>query len=670
MSFRLGIDTGGTYTDAVLMDAEAGVVRAAKALTTKHDLTLGVREAVARALGEAPPPISLVGLSTTLATNALVEGHGGPVALVLIGFGPDALERADLKEALRGDPVLFVPGGHDASGVEQAPLDEGLLLEEAARVAARVDAFAITGHFAVRNPAHERRAADLLTMATGKPVTASHQLTARLDGTRRALTTLLNARLIGDIHRLIDGVQRFLASRGIDAPLMVTKGDGSLVTAATALRSPVETILSGPAASVVGAAHLSGLKDVMVSDIGGTTTDIAFLKDGRPELDLNGARVGRFRTMVEAIAVHTSGLGGDSEARHDEQKRLVLGPRRAVPLALLAGQHPQVLAEMRRQLERPFWRPLDGMFALRLRSLDVPASLSRLQREVWEWLDSGPMALDELCERRHAERPLERLIDRGLVIRAAFTPSDAAHVLGMQDNWNREGAVLGAGLRGRYAALATKDDRLQDPETFARRIVELAVRQTAGALLAAALAEDGLVLDMAQLRPLMELVVAPEAGGIVRPRMELRQKVVAIGAPARLFYPEACARLQTEAVIPAFAHVSNAIGAVAGDVVQHASVTIGLIGDQRMRVHGADGPYDTYVLDDALAHARAEAERQARQKAEAAGADEVVVSLQEKVTMVEGAGGDTIFVEAVVAATASGRPGLAGQRSAVSGSAT
>jgi N-methylhydantoinase A/oxoprolinase/acetone carboxylase beta subunit len=300
------------------------------------------------------------------------------------------------------------------------------------------------------------------------------------------------------------------------------------------------------------------------------------------------------------------------------------------------------------------------MFALRLRSLDDPASLPRLQREVWEWLADGPMALDELCERRHAQRHLERLVDRGLVIRAAFTPSDAAHVLGLQETWDKEGATLAACLRGRYAALAEKDDGLQDPVVFARRIVELAVRQTAGALLAAAFAEDGLAADAPQLRPLLDLAVSPEVPGLVRPRMELRQKVVAIGAPARLFYPDACARLATEAVIPPFAEVSNAIGAVAGDVVQHASVTIGLVEQQRMRVHCEDGPYDTYVLADALARARAEAERQARRKAELAGAAEVAVSLEEKVTMVDGIEGGSIFVEALVSATASGRPALAG----------
>src|SRR5690606_4555973 len=121
----------------------------------------------------------------------------------------------------------------------------------------------------------------------------------------------------------------------IQAPLMVVKGDGSLIAAEAALASPVETILSGPAASLVGARHLSGETDVVVVDMGGTTTDIALLRDGRPVLASEGATVGGWKTMVEAVAVHTYGLGGDSEVRCDEAGDLVVGPRRAVPLSLL-----------------------------------------------------------------------------------------------------------------------------------------------------------------------------------------------------------------------------------------------------------------------------------------------------------------------------------------------
>ena len=138
-----------------------------------------------------------------------------------------------------------------------------------------------------------------------------------------------------------------MAEKGVRAPLMVVKGDGSLVSAEFALARPVETILSGPAASVVGARHLAGEEDVVVADMGGTTTDIALLTDGLPVLDREGATVAGWRTMVEAIAVHTYGLGGDSEV-HRAGNDILVGPRRLVPLSLLCQQYPAMLEDTAR----------------------------------------------------------------------------------------------------------------------------------------------------------------------------------------------------------------------------------------------------------------------------------------------------------------------------------
>ena len=120
------------------------------------------------------------------------------------------------------------------------------------------------------------------------------------------------------IDRLVAATETFLDRRGIHAPLMVVRGDGALVSAAFARHRPIETILSGPAASLVGARYMTGLDNAIVSDIGGTTTDVAVLDKGRPRLDPNGATVGGFRTMVEAVAMRTFGLGGDSEVSLDD----------------------------------------------------------------------------------------------------------------------------------------------------------------------------------------------------------------------------------------------------------------------------------------------------------------------------------------------------------------
>ncbi|KKL21862.1 hypothetical protein LCGC14_2441210, partial [marine sediment metagenome] len=261
MAILLGVDTGGTYTDAVLIRDETEVMASAKALTTRHDLAIGVGNAVSAVLtqsGVAPQDIAMASLSTTLATNALVEGQGGRVALIYVGFRARDLEAHGLSEALRGDPCLLLTGGHDHAGAEVAALDETALTAFLETHKKDVSGFAVAGQFATRNPAHELRVAELVAQITGRPVSASHRLSAKLDGPKRALTALLNARLIGMIDRLIGRAEAQLRALGIDAPMMVVRGDGALMSSAQARQRPIETILSGPAASLVGARWLTG----------------------------------------------------------------------------------------------------------------------------------------------------------------------------------------------------------------------------------------------------------------------------------------------------------------------------------------------------------------------------------------------------------------------------
>src|SRR6476659_171483 len=194
-----GVDTGGTYTDAVLIDAESRrVVAAAKALTSRGDLAIGVNEALAASLAVLDPDaarrIRLVAVSTTLATNAVVEGHGSPIAVILIGFDRRMAERSGLVRAFPGLPIEHVVGGHDHNGEAAMPLDEPALIQAIERHRGAVEAFAVAAAFAVRNPAHEHRARALIETMSGRPVTLSSELTSSLDAPRRALTAALNAR--------------------------------------------------------------------------------------------------------------------------------------------------------------------------------------------------------------------------------------------------------------------------------------------------------------------------------------------------------------------------------------------------------------------------------------------------------------------------------------------
>lgn len=344
----LGIDTGGTYTDAVLWSQSGGVAAKAKSLTTRHDLAIGISGAVKAVMdrtGVDPAEIKLVSMSTTLATNALVEGQGGRVALVMIGFTEADLARDRLDKALGGDPVVFCEGGHDVHG-NARPLDLAAL--ESALDEAWQDGLGICGLRLFRH-------AQSITRTRRRRVDPrAHRLAGHREprAFRQARRTAQGVDDASQCAADLDdrpprgGDRQVPRARGITAPLMVVRGDGALVSAAFARQRPIETILSGPAAGLVGARHMTGLDDAVVSDIGGTTTDVAVLDKGRPGLDPEGATVGGFRTMVEAVAMRTFGLGGDSEVELEEGRlvpRLLLGPRRRVPLSLAGVDHSDVV---------------------------------------------------------------------------------------------------------------------------------------------------------------------------------------------------------------------------------------------------------------------------------------------------------------------------------------
>ncbi len=658
---RLGFDTGGTYTDAVLYSPERGIIASAKSLTTRYDLSIGISSAALAVLAAAdakPGDIGLVSMSTTLATNALVEGQGGRVALVGIGFEPKDLNRDGLSGALGNDPLITIPGGHNAHGSPQA-FDLDLLETKIKEISESITGVAIAALFAVRNPAHEIAARELVVRLTGLPVTVSHELSSKLGGPRRALTTLLNARLVGLIGRLIEATQDFLSQNAINAPLMVVRGDGALVSAEFAKTRPIETILSGPAASLVGARFLTGLDNAIVSDIGGTTTDIALLSNGRPRLDEDGATVGGFRTMVEAVAMRTHGLGGDSEVTLPEgglEAKIVLGPRRILPLALAATAHPSLIQVLEKQVKADTWNRLEGRFAFRTGLADrFAAGLSASELALYNRLAILPVSLIDLIQSASQITSLNRLVVRGLAMISGFTPTDAQHVLGNQATGNSEAARLGAVLFARK-----RDGRgkliAQTPEEISATTVRTLERRSAELVLEAAFSEDGLDGVSLLKLPLVQRAL-DGTKNVAQFSLTLDRSIIGLGASAPLIYPAVGKLLNTIALIPENAGVANAIGAVVGEVRVKVTAHISQPEEQRFRVMVGAEVKDFTSEPDAMSFAETTASALALAQSVQAGATDahVDVSYDIKTAMIE----DTRkFIEATIVTVAHGRPRL------------
>ena len=657
----LGIDTGGTYTDAVLYTRANGVQAKAKSLTTKHDLAIGISGAVDAVLEQfsgSASEIALVSISTTLATNALVEGKGGSVGLIMIGFEEADMEKSGLRDALGGDPVVFIPGGHDVQGNER-PLDISPLDGFLSQHGNKVSGFAIAGYFAVRNASHELKVKEYLTEKTGLASTCSHELSSKLGGPKRALTTVLNARLIPVIQDLIHATQGHLETCKISAPLMVVRGDGALVSAEFALNRPIETILSGPAASLIGAKSLLGATDAVISDIGGTTTDVAILEKGWPRIEPNGASVGGFTTMVEAVAMHTFGLGGDSTVQLDdgEPTGLKLGPRRQVPVSLLAKQFPDlVAAELDRQSGLETASPLSARFAWR--SVSDDASLPNLkatEQKLFVRLTEEPQALDTLLKGSAEAGTLNRLVSRGLAQVSGLTPSDAMHVLGMQDNWVREAAVKAVQV------VLKQKDRFGNPiaqsaDHLCTLIKDQLTRQSADVIIQTCMAENDI-----QIGPGAHALIdraLERKPGFVKLNLSLDRALVGLGASAHNYYPAIGERLSSKCLVPEHADVANALGAVAGEVrIQRALTVTSGDGGSSFQILLESGPEVHIKEEEALAASEAHLRVLVEELIEKAGAENPSYECETDIHAAE-IEGSRHFVQATVTLTATGLPKL------------
>lgn len=329
----LGIDVGGTFTDAVAM-AEDRLLAVCKSPTTHGNLLEGMLAAIDGALcGIDKGKITRVSLSTTLVTNTLVEGKADKAALMMM-TGPGM----DYRGLLPVDPC-FLGGYVDHRGRETAaPLHEEV---QSACRGLQCDAYAVAGKFAVRNPAHEQQVAAWLEAdASPLHISLSSRVSGSLNLWRRANAAYYNASVWRHFGVFAAAAQSALQQRHIYAPVYILKADGGTMPLAAAGELPVEAIFTGPAASVLGIMALCQPAEEAVSlDIGGTTTDIALWRKRLPLFAQQGAAIAGYPTSVQAFRLKSIGVGGDSWVRRQEDK-LYIGPERRGSAMALGGPAP------------------------------------------------------------------------------------------------------------------------------------------------------------------------------------------------------------------------------------------------------------------------------------------------------------------------------------------
>ena len=331
----LGLDVGGTQTDAALIDR--GCILVETKTPTGDDLLETLRIALEKVLsGLDPAQIERMAFSTTMATNAIVQEDLSDTGMI-VSAGPGM----DPDRFSVGPSYHIVEGCLDHQGLEAMPLNRKSVMDASSRIQKKgIANVGVVGKFSVHNPAHENQIAKWLDN-TFPHIALGHQTSGILNFPRRITTTYLNAALFDLHHKFSSALLSILEETGLDAPRFLLKPDGGTVVLEKSGSYPARTAQAGPAASVMGALALDGCEGTsLILDIGGTTTDMSVVLNGAPLRAPYGIRLGLFRTLIRSLLTRSVGIGGDSEVRTGQDGSLKVGPsRRGRPVAF-GGKAP------------------------------------------------------------------------------------------------------------------------------------------------------------------------------------------------------------------------------------------------------------------------------------------------------------------------------------------
>ena len=330
----LGIDVGGTHTDAVLVE-NLKLISKAKVLTNQEDIMASLLEAARQLIPDHIDRIERIVLSTTISTNAIVQKKTNRVAMVLFcgpGLSPDTLNL--------GPDTFFAQGYMNHRGIAVKAVNKREIGEISENISGKnIHQIGIVGKFSSRNPQQELDAAQLLSDQS-RTLSLGHTLSGQLNFPRRIATTYLNASIHDIYSGFVKDVQKFIDKAGIHVPVYILKADGGTILMDKSLDCPVQTIHSGPAAGIMGVMATAHIKeDAVALDIGGTTTDISVFADGVPLLEPSGVTIDERKTLIRGLYTKSIGVGGDSVVRI-QNGDICIGPQREGPAVALGGSVP------------------------------------------------------------------------------------------------------------------------------------------------------------------------------------------------------------------------------------------------------------------------------------------------------------------------------------------
>ena len=564
LNISLGIDAGGTYTDAALIDSDSrAVLESDKALTTYPNPLGGIQNVLDRLNPETLKKVKLLSVSTTFATNTILEKNGASVALILIGS-------QKIPEHLRENCVI-VKGGHNYRGEENEKLDLDGIRDYVSAVKDNVSAFAVSSFYSVLNPEHEIAARNLIHELTDSPVVCGYELAQSLGAYERGVTAYLNASLLPVAKIFLEAVVEETKRRGMNIKTTMLKCNGAVAMFDEVMDRPVETIFSGPAASVLGAAFLSGKETCLAIDVGGTSTDVSMIEDGIPQISDLGATVGGWKTKVRAIKMETIAAGGDSHIWIDSPSilesrlsDLKIGPRRVIPLCRASVMYPEIVETIKNHwtAHNQSLNEFLQKTTLVLKSGYSAENLTPEELRVYEKICEKPSYINDLdwSDFPNNEIPFETvevLVSRRLIQLIGFTPTDVLHVIGDFEEWDVEIAQNGARRIAEMFNMTKEDLCRHIKRKFAKTMaVEVVL-----------FLNDTFSRD--ELNTFMD-----KFGTSHHLRFKADLPIVLIGAPVRCFISDLEEFLDAEIIAPEFYSVGNAVGCLAGKLAKRVELRV------------------------------------------------------------------------------------------------
>jgi len=644
-TFGLGIDAGGTYTDAVLYDSHLDrVLSRAKALTTKWRYSEGIMNAVNHLPPEDLSRVDLVSLSTTLVTNAIVESNTYPVGLLIMPLGN--VKTIDIKHT----PTAIIKGRMTIDGTISEEVDPEEIKQVSALMIENhgVKGFAVSGYGGSVNPVLELKVKKILRDSTAMDVCCGHELSGTLNFYIRARTAVLNAGVIPVMEEFLQEMKIALNNIGIKAPVAIVRGDGSIMSESYAEEFPIQTALSGPASSMAGASHLTDFKDSLVVDVGGTTTDMGFLDSGSVSVCDDGAYIGNWKTHVRAVDMHTVGLGGDSEIVFNQQE-WIIGPRRITPFCWLDSHHNLMDSISKAADVLNQWKestvPIQWLYVT---GKKPDFSISNHEEKILEALREKPLMLLELSDAVEAGiwtlLRTERLEKSYCIQRAGFTPTDLYHIDGRMKLWDSPR------LSKYFSLISQSRDIL--PKNLKVQLNDKITEKMAQALLSRIFPESG-------ERSFLNETLLEEGNRWISLQMHLSVPVIGLGAPASIMLADPVMKLGGELHTPPDCDVANAVGAITSKIAVTSLATIIPTAQGQYRIQGLKHELDDFPsLEEAEELCIRFLSKHIREKASHSGTSESKISIEVNNRTAEAAGGESVFLERLLTASLSGVPDL------------